>query len=131
MSSQKITVKGKVTGTTGGKVNIKILNPDRCEDCGICLDSDKKLTVSAENGLKEEDRVSVEFDCTLMRRIIFWLYFVPALFLIGGFTVGYLWKGNRGGFAGGVIFLALGYIGVKKVTSGFKNKIKVRKNEKG
>lgn len=131
MKTQKITVKGKVTTVTGNEVSIKILNPERCEECGLCLNNDKNITVPTKDGLKEEDEVSVEFDCTLMRRIVFWLYFVPALFLMGGFIGGYLWQGNRGGFAGGIISLAIGYIGVKKVTSGFKSKIRVRKNDRG
>ncbi len=131
MNSPKITVKGRVVRVFEQKIEIKILNPDRCEECGLCLEDNKSLTVSVENNFNKNDNVNVEFDCNIMRRIIFWLYFVPALCLIAGFTGGYIFWGNWGGFIGGMLSLGAGYWGVKKLTSGFKNKIKVSKDEKG
>ena len=72
----------------------------KCEECGICPESDKKEITAAQ--AREWTKIS------------FLLYLLPAICVIVGFVAGYLLGGNFGGLAGAMCFLSAGFVIIKK-----------------
>lgn len=131
----KLKVKGTVVKVFNGQVEVKISKSVECKGCGVCLTgSEKILRLPAQQNLHEGDTVLLEIPCTMISKLSFLLYFIPAVFLITGFFTGYVLKGNLGGFCGALVLLGLSYTLIKKYSNRKYNHIidiKKWKDQKG
>jgi len=125
----KLTVNGVIVKTYNGKVDVQISRPVACEGCGRCLsEKENIIKLDTRQSFQEGDNVAVEILCAVLTKISFYLYFIPAVSAMTGFLIGYLWKGNLGGFLGALFFLIISYLLIKKYTKEkYKHIIKINK----
>jgi positive regulator of sigma E activity len=125
----KLKVKAVVTKVYDGKIDVEVSRHSACEKCGSCLGAKEKILRLPTNlEVHEGDTVYLEICCSIITKVSFLLYFLPAVSAITGFIAGYLWKGNLGGFAGAVILIAINYLIIKKVSDKkYKHTIQVSK----
>lgn len=100
-----------------------------CETCKASCDiKPVEIMVKNDLGAVVGDKVEVESETGSILKILFILYFIPFLFLVGGVFLGTLiFKGISDNyellsFAVGLVFLAVGYMLVKKIDSNYKDK---------
>jgi len=111
----KIRLKGTIISIDKGRASVRVEKPAECEECGACLTGmDNVIKMPARAELKAGDNVWLTIECSVIAKISFLLYFIPAVCAVIGFVAGYFTAGDTGGFAGAVLMLIIGYFVIKK-----------------
>ncbi len=83
---------GIVTGRRGTELEVSIVVPGDCENCGVkdsCYAVDKHLYVPAKDDISLNDRVRVVAKDLSVLKITAFVYGLPLLFLLTGVLAGY------------------------------------------
>ncbi|MCP3683741.1 MAG: SoxR reducing system RseC family protein [bacterium] len=119
MRSEKLRVSGIVLRASGNNIEVEISKPEECSGCDSCSClKPQKIKLKTEKKFQSGDRVFLNILCSNVISLSFLFYLFPALVVLAGFILGYLWKGDLGGFSGAFIFLLIGYICMKKYSAG-------------
>lgn len=123
----QLKIRGVVLKRVNGDVEIEISKPVECTDCGTCFSgTEKTVRIPTSQTLHPGDGVWLLISCSAISGISFLLYFLPAVFTLMGFIAGYLWKGDLGGFVGALIFVAAGYLSIRKYSQNkYKHSINI------
>ncbi|GEM_PF-3479858 len=112
---RSLKVKGRVVESQGGKVRLVLFGSEECEDCGACPSAGgETVEFNTAEDFSSGEIVLITVSCRRLNRVSFFLYFVPALSAMAGFSAGYFLFRDAGGFFGALLFVALSYFLVKK-----------------
>ncbi len=106
---KKLRVEASVLESSPDEIKVEISPPDECSSCSCCAYSKKrKITVPVKKSISPGERVTLAVDCSNLAGMSFLAYFIPSVFLVMGFILGYFLWGNAGGLAGAILLLAAG-----------------------
>lgn len=124
--------EGKVVRKEGSRVFIKPVNTSACKKCGLCPSRSGGLIEEESAILQVGDEVEIESSDTDLVRYSLLVYLVPSFAFVAGLVLGLkLIKAEWGSIAGGVIFLFLSLVFLRRRLRSVKPKIGVRKKPKG